>query len=110
MPIDYSTHPGYVDNRRLRETFLASQWSPGKLAGAVGITRSAHTTRTLANGEVKRYPYRVGDGTAVRRDLGLAAQQSGGGRGIGGKRRWINARKARQYAEALGLDPADIGL
>lgn len=107
MPITTKT-PGYVDNRRLRETFLASPLTPGKLAKAVGITRIAHTTRVLKSGEVKRYPTRVGDGTAVRRDLGLTAQHNRGANR--GARLRIGVAKALLYAEALGLDPADLGL
>lgn len=102
-----ATTPGYVDNARLREAFLASPLSPGKLAEAVGAMRTHHTTRYLANGEKRRWgAYRVGDGTAARRDLGLTPN-TGSSRAF---RKVISEAKALRYATALGLDPAEIGL
>lgn len=109
MPITNAT-PGYVDNARLREAFLAGSLTAGKLAGAVGITRKATTKRRLASGEVKTYSYRVGDGTAALRDLGLVPNTHGGRRGTGAPRKVINAGKALRYAVVLHVDPVALGL
>jgi hypothetical protein len=116
MSFDFANSPGYVENRRLREAFTYGAISAGKLAEAVGIMRTITparrkpdgTRKTHPDGSIDRYPpKRIGDATAVKRDLGLVPNT---GRGTCGLRRYIKVEKALLYADVLGLDPADLGL
>lgn len=97
MPVSAST-PGFVSNAPLRRAFEAGGITAGQVGLRVGRTRKVNGGRNVG-----------GDATAVLRDLGLAIQYSGGGR-FGGRRRLINEAKALRYAQALGIDPVDLGL
>lgn len=84
----------YVDNKSLREVFLASELTACGLAKSLGYMR-------LDKGRES------GDESRVRYALGLK------GRNRKGKRqaqRFMQESTALRYAEILGLDPHELGL
>lgn len=82
--------PGKVDNRALREAFLASGLD------AVVVARRLEWTRgdSLA-----------ADGSRVRRALGLKWEVSRGSRTY---RRWLDAETAEKVAHAIGVAPWEV--
>lgn len=81
----------------LREAFERSELSFCKLAWSLGYTRV-----------IKGTGWVVSDPSPVRRALGLQAYNSRGHRYPAQK--FMREATALRYAEALGLDPVDIGL
>jgi len=87
---------GRIDNGALREAFLASGLTAGAVADLLGWTyRRGHRARN--------------DGSRVRRALGLKLE-----RGRSGEewrlRRTVSSETALLLADALGVDPVEIGL
>ncbi len=89
-----------VDVALLREAFLASGRSAGDVALAAGMTYRRKGRRPVA-----------GNGSDLRRALGLAADcRHHGARPYRSTRTTIPVDTALRIADALGLDPVDIGI
>lgn len=95
-----------VSNAPLRDAFNASALNAHELAVHLGIMRR-FSAPSCRDGAVIREGRWGGDATAVKRDLGLVPNT---GRAKGTMRRQVTIAKALRYAEALGLDPAEVGL
>lgn len=97
-----------IPNDPLRTAFERSTLTAYELAQRVGVMRKySEGAPVCLDGEVIRRGRWGGDATAALRDLGLVPQ-TGGSKGT--TRRRINTTKALRYADALGLDPSELGL
>lgn len=81
-----------VNNAELREAFLNSPFNAGQVAKSCGWLKDGVT----------------GDSSRVLRPLGLKAYKNG--QGMTTTNRNIDYDNALKIAEALGLDPVDVGL
>lgn len=90
-------HPPLVSNGPLREAFERSELSFCKLARDLGYTRVLKGTGWV-----------VSDPSPVKRALGLQAYNGHGHRHP--PQKFMREATALRYAEALGLDPVDVGL
>lgn len=100
------SHDDRISNEQLRRHFEGTTITAYELGERLGILRT-YRTRSKRDGTVTS-ERRAGDHTAVLRDLGIKSHPSGDGRHY--HRRTISVEKARRYAEALGLIPAEVGL
>jgi hypothetical protein len=94
-----------VDLRPLREAFLASRLSADEVARRLGWMRFPRRRR---GGKVYG-PHEEADGSRVKRALGLRAHKSGQG-SMPQLRQSCSYEMALKLAEAIGVDPVDVGL
>ncbi len=98
--------PARVDNAPLREAFEASGRSAASVAKQIGWTEACadHRGQRVA-------AWRRGDSSRLRRALGLRPDHT-----THNGRHYVNTRKttsidtALLIADALGLDPVDVGI
>lgn len=94
-----------VDNTALREAFESSGLTAGDVARRMGWTRRQGKTRKDGR---RAGPWMCADISRVKRALGLNPE--GGSRNGGKMRREIDYDTALRLAEAIGVDPTDVGL
>lgn len=82
--------PGKIDNMKLREAFVRSEWSAYEIARRMGWCYGVR-----------------GDGSRVKRTLGLQADIAGNGR-ISWRAK-VDAETAARMAEAIGVMPWEVG-
>lgn len=87
----------WISNAPLREAFLRSEVTARQLADTLGYTRTHHN-------RLRPYP----DASTPLRALGLQPYWSRGGKCP--PQKLMREDTALRYAEALGLDPWEIGL
>lgn len=98
LRLAWAAQPGReVDLTPLREAFLASGRSAVEVAGALGWI---HQGATTVKGR---------DGRRVLRALGIRPYSRGHGRGMV-YQQTCSYKRAILLAEAIGVDPVDVGL
>lgn len=99
LPADGSIPRHHVPNQPLREAFLRDGRSAEKIAETLGLYRYVHRPRKDG---VRR---KVGDGSAVKRALGLYPERQ-----TRTYRQYMRDTNALRYARVLGIEPHELGL